>query len=69
MKNPDFVGIAKAYGLASKKVTSHDQLEGAIHEMIEHKGAYVLEVVVEKENNIFPMVPTGVSVSDILLEP
>jgi len=69
MKNPDFVGIAKAYGLASQKVTSRDQLEDAVQAMIDHQGPYVLEVVVEKEDNVFPMVPTGASVSDILLEP
>jgi acetolactate synthase-1/2/3 large subunit len=69
MKNPDFVGIAKAYGLASRKVTSRDQLEGAIQEMLDHKGPYVLEVVVEQEDNVFPMIPTGASISDILLEP
>ncbi len=69
MKNPDFVGIAKAYGLASQKVTSRDQLEGAIQEMLDHKGPYVLEVVVEQEDNVFPMVPTGASVSEIILEP
>ncbi|MFA5326159.1 MAG: biosynthetic-type acetolactate synthase large subunit [Prolixibacteraceae bacterium] len=68
MKNPDFVGIAKAYGLASQKVTSRDQLEGAVQEMLDHKGPYVLEVVVEKEDNVFPMIPTGASISDILLE-
>ncbi len=69
MKNPDFVGIAKAYGLASQKVTSRDQLEVAIQEMIDHKGPYVLEVVVEQEDNVFPMIPTGASISDIILEP
>ncbi|BBE16945.1 acetolactate synthase large subunit [Aquipluma nitroreducens] len=69
MKNPDFVGIAKAYGLASQKVTSRDQLEGAIQEMLDHNGPYVLEVVVEQEDNVFPMIPTGASISDILLEP
>jgi acetolactate synthase-1/2/3 large subunit len=69
MKNPDFVGIAKAYGLAANKVSSRDMLEDAIQAMIDHKGPYVLEVVVEKEDNVFPMVPTGASVSDILLEP
>ncbi len=68
LKNPDFVGIAKAYGLASQKVTSRDQLDGAIQEMLDHQGPYVLEVVVEKEDNVFPMVPTGASVSNILLE-
>jgi acetolactate synthase-1/2/3 large subunit len=69
MKNPDFVGIAKAYGLASQKVTSRDQLEVAIQEMLDHKGPYVLEVVVEQEDNVFPMIPTGASISDIILEP
>ncbi|MBA4409920.1 MAG: biosynthetic-type acetolactate synthase large subunit [Bacteroidota bacterium] len=69
MKNPDFVGIAKAYGLASQKVTTRDQLEGAIQEMIDHQGPYVLEVVVEQEDNVFPMIPTGASISDIILEP
>ncbi len=69
MKNPDFVGIAKAYGLASQKVTSRDQLEGGIQEMLDHKGPYVLEVVVEQEDNVFPMIPTGASISDIILEP
>ena len=69
MKNPDFVGIAKAYGLASQKVTSRDQLEDAIQEMLDHEGPYVLEVVVEQEDNVFPMIPTGASISDIILEP
>jgi acetolactate synthase I/II/III large subunit len=68
MKNPDFVGIAKSYGLASQKVTSRDKLETAIQEMLDHKGPYVLEVAVGKENNVFPMVPAGASISDILLE-
>jgi acetolactate synthase I/II/III large subunit len=69
MKNPDFVGIAKAYGIASQKVTSRENLDQAIQEMIDHQGPYVLEVVVEKEDNVFPMIPTGASISDILLEP
>lgn len=68
MKNPDFVGIANAYGLASKKVTSRDKLEGAIQEMLEHKGAYLLEVVIEKENIVFPMGLSGDFVYDVLLE-
>lgn len=69
MKNPDFVGIAKAYGLASQKVTSREQLDNAVQEMIDHNGPYVLEVLIEKEDNVFPMVPTGASISDIILEP
>ena len=68
MRNPDFVGIAKSYGLASQKVSSRDQLETAIQEMIDYNGPYVLEVIVGKENNVFPMVPAGASISDIWLE-
>ncbi len=68
MRNPDFVGIAKSYGIASQKVTLRDKLEAAIQEMLDHNGPYVLEVVVGKENNVFPMVPAGASISDILLE-
>ncbi len=68
MENPDFVAIAKAYGLAAQKVTSRNHLNEAIQEMLDHKGPYVLEVMVGQENNVFPMVPAGASISDILLE-
>ncbi|MCG8581235.1 MAG: biosynthetic-type acetolactate synthase large subunit [Bacteroidales bacterium] len=66
--NPDFQTIAKGYGIATEKVTERDNLDEAVQRMAEHKGAYLLEVVVEKEGNVFPMVPTGASVSDIRLE-
>ena len=65
--NPDFVQIAKGYYIESKKVTQRQDLENAVKEMIQHKGPYFLEVVVEKEANVFPMIPTGASVSDIRL--
>lgn len=65
--NPDFVQIAKGYYIEAKKVTQRQDLESAIKEMIQHKGPYFLEVVVEKEANVFPMIPTGASVSDIRL--
>ena len=65
--NPDFVGIAKAYGIAGKSIKERDDLLGAIKEMMEHEGSYLLEVMVGKEDNVFPMVPTGASVSDIRL--
>lgn len=67
MINPDFIAIAKGYGIAGKRVDQRDDLDAAVSEMLNKDGAFVLEVVVEKEANIFPMVPTGSSVSDIRL--
>jgi acetolactate synthase-1/2/3 large subunit len=68
MTNPDFVAIAKGYYLDAKRVTKREELASAIEEMIKSKDAYFLEVCVEKEDNVFPMVPSGASVSEIRLE-
>ncbi len=68
MVNPDFIKIAEGYGINGKKVLQRPELESAIEDMLNHKGAYVLEVSIEKESNVFPMVPTGASVSDVMLE-
>jgi acetolactate synthase-1/2/3 large subunit len=67
MTNPDFVAIAKGYYIDAKKVTKRDELKEAVKEMIACNGPYFLEVRVEKEDNVFPMIPTGASVSDIRL--
>jgi acetolactate synthase-1/2/3 large subunit len=67
MTNPDFVTIAKGYYIEAKRVTKREELAGAIKEMMTSKDSYFLEVCVEKEGNVFPMVPTGASVSDIRL--
>jgi acetolactate synthase-1/2/3 large subunit len=69
LQNPDFVKLAGAFSIASQKVTRREDLTVAINEMIDHTGPYLLEVVVEKEDNVFPMVPAGASVSKIILEP
>ncbi|MDG5490196.1 biosynthetic-type acetolactate synthase large subunit [Psychroserpens sp. SPM9] len=68
MVNPDFVAIAKGYHIEAKKVTERKDLKSAVKEMVDCKGPYFLEVRVEKEDNVFPMIPTGASVSDIRLE-
>jgi acetolactate synthase-1/2/3 large subunit len=68
MVNPDFVGIGNAYGIASAKVAVRDNLAEAVKTMLEHDGPYLLEIVVEKEDNVFPMVPAGDSVANIRLE-
>jgi acetolactate synthase-1/2/3 large subunit len=68
MVNPDFQIIAKGYGIESNKVTEREKLEDAVDEFVNHKGSYLLEVLVGKENNVFPMMPTGASVSEIRLD-
>ena len=68
MVNPDFVSIAKAYFLDSEKVENRSDLEPAVKRMVESKKPYVLEICVEKEDNVFPMIPSGAAVSDIRLE-
>lgn len=67
MVNPDFIAIAKGYHLKTNQVTERSQLKAAVQEMIASNEAYFLEVKVEKEENVFPMIPTGASVSEILL--
>ena len=67
MVNPDFVKIAEGYYIKAKRVNKRDELASAIEEMIKSKEPYFLEVVVEKEANVFPMIPTGSSVSEIRL--
>lgn len=69
LQNPDFITIAKGFGIDGHKVIVRDDLEKGINKMLEHEGPYLLEVMIEKEDNVFPMVPTGASVSDIILEP
>ena len=67
MVNPDFVKIAEGYYLKAKRVTKRQDLADAVEEMIKSDEPYFLEVVVEKEDNVFPMIPTGSSVSEIRL--
>ena len=67
MINPDFIKIAEGYHIKSKLVTKRSDLDSAVKEMIDSPDAFFLEVRVEKENNVFPMVPTGASVSEVRL--
>ena len=67
LKNPDFVKIAEAYDIAAEKVSERSDLDAAIERMLQHDGAYLLEVIVETKGMVYPMVPAGGSVTDILL--
>ena len=66
--SPDFVALAKAYYIEGNSVDDRAQLKTALKTMLEHKGSYLLEVFTGKENNVFPMVPQGCSVSEIRLK-
>lgn len=67
MVNPNFQIIAQGYEIPARKVEHREDLEEAIHQFLSHEGSFLLEVMVGKENNIFPMIPTGASVSEIRL--
>ena len=67
MINPDFMKIAEAYNIKSCKVEKREELDNAIESMLKTDGPFLLEVKIEKEDNVFPMVPAGASVSDVLL--
>ncbi|CAM4017941.1 biosynthetic-type acetolactate synthase large subunit [Gillisia limnaea] len=66
--NPDFITIAKGYHIKTNQVTERSQLKDAVRDMFEANEPYFLEVKVEKEENVFPMIPTGAAVSEIRLE-
>ena len=68
MSNPNFVALAQAYNIEAKKVEKREALSEALDEFLNHESAYLLEVVVAKEENVFPMIETGASVSDIRLK-
>lgn len=66
--SPDYVALAKSYYIDGQKVSERKDLESALKTMLEHDGSYLLEVVVGKENNVFPMVAQGTAVSEIRLK-
>jgi len=68
IESPDFVQVAKGYRIAARRIEERDQLQEALQQMLNHKGSFLLEVMVAKENNVFPMVEAGTSVSEIRLK-
>jgi acetolactate synthase-1/2/3 large subunit len=66
--SPDFVQVAKGYHIDGRSVSKREELKDALKKMLDHKGPYLLEVMVGKENNVFPMVPQGCSVAEIRLK-
>ncbi len=68
MVNPDFVQVAKGFRIPGEKVEKREDLAGAYERMLAAKGPYLLEIIVENEDNVFPMVPSGASVDEVRLE-
>lgn len=66
--SPDFVALAKSYYIKGQKISERAEVKSALETMLNHPGSYLLEVMVKKENNVFPMVPQGCSVSEIRLK-
>ncbi|MEN0004736.1 MAG: biosynthetic-type acetolactate synthase large subunit [Bacteroidota bacterium] len=69
LQNPDFIKIAEGFGVAGKTIEKPEELSAGVAEMLAHDGPYLLHIKVEKEGNIFPMVPSGYAVDEIVLEP
>lgn len=65
MHNPDFVKIAESYGIKARKASNENQLIMYLQEMLITNESYFLEVCVEREENVFPMIPSGAGVSDV----
>jgi acetolactate synthase-1/2/3 large subunit len=68
IESPDFVMVAKGYRIEGASVSDRSELKSSLKKMLDHKGPYLLEVMVGKENNVFPMVAQGTSVSEIRLK-
>jgi acetolactate synthase-1/2/3 large subunit len=68
LQNPDFIKIAEGFGVPGKTIDDPDDLKNAIAEMLAHEGPFLLHIKVEQEENVFPMVPSGCAVDEIVLE-
>ncbi len=68
MKNPDFIKLSQAFDIPAVQIKERAKLQNGIQNLLQSKGPSLMEVIVEQEQNVFPMVPTGASVAEILLE-
>ncbi len=68
LENPDFIKIADGFGVPGRKITDASEIDNGVNELLSHDGPFLLHVMVEKEENIFPMISTGKAVDEIVLE-
>jgi len=67
IQSPDFVQVAKAYGIEGRKVSLREDLKDSLKQMLENTSSFLLEIMVAQEDNVFPMVPQGKGVAEIVL--
>ncbi len=67
ISSPDFVQVAKAYGIEGKQISKREDLQSSLKQMLDHNSSFLLEVAVAQEDNVFPMVPQGKGVAEIVL--
>ena len=67
MVNPDFVTIAKGYDIPAKSISKREDLKNGIVEMLDAEGPYLLDIKIDKEANVLPMIEPGASVSEVTL--
>ena len=67
LESPDFVALAASYKILGKLISEREELKTGLSEMLRHDGSFLLEVMVKRENNVFPMITQGASVSEIRL--
>lgn len=68
LQNPDFVKLAQAYNINAKRITKRSELKSVLNEMAVTEGPYLLEIAVQKVNNVYPMIMAGDAVDEMLLE-
>ena len=68
LTNPEFAKVAESFGISAQKITERETIKCALEELVKHDGPYLLDIIVEKEENVFPMVASGESISKIRLE-
>ncbi len=64
---PDFVKLAESYGLKARRIRKKEEVEDALRELVAYKGPYLLDVIIAREENVYPMVPAGASLNNMLL--
>ena len=68
LANPDFQKVAQAYRIPSAKIERTSEIDEQVRKMLSSKGAYFLEVVVKEDENVFPMIPAGATLDDMIYE-
>ena len=68
LDNPDFEQVAKAYRIGYQRISKVEEIDGAVDKMLKSEGAFLLEVMVKEEENVFPMIPAGATLDDMIYE-